>query len=401
MLVGIKVKIYPNKSQEIYINELLDAYRFIFNKCLEYKIKKFSQEKVAVGLKDLGKFVHQHLRKSEDFSFLKTHNSKVLFQATIDLLDAYKRFFVNKTGFPKFKSRFDVQSCRFPADAISKKTFENSKVNLTKQLKGLKFKCSKKYHEILLENQDKVKSATISREKSGQFWISFLVDTEIKEKLSEPIYDITGLDIGIKEFIVDSNSEVVENQHFDKACHKKIKRLQQKLSGTEKGSKNREKARLKLSKAHAEIKAKKNHFLHETTKKYIEESKVIGIEDLNISGMMKTHKLARSIQELSVYEFTRQLEYKTHKFGRDLIRVDRFFPSSQIHNSCGYRNLNLKLSDREWLCESCKEMVQRDYNAALNIRDEAKRILNLIGNCCPDFKPVDSALVDDLSCCNK
>lgn len=164
MLIGIKVKIYPNKGQESYINELLDAYRFTYNKCLEYKIKKYKEEKKSVGLSALGNYFHSVLAKEKEFEFLQKHNTKILKQSILDMLDAYKRFFVNHTGFPKFKSRFDKQSCTFSAQAISKKTFENSKVNLTKQLKGLKFRCSDRYHEILLENQGKVKSATIGHQ---------------------------------------------------------------------------------------------------------------------------------------------------------------------------------------------------------------------------------------------
>ena len=143
MLQGIKTQIYPTVKQKIYLDDLLGSYRFVFNKCLEYKIGQFTNHNKNVGLKELGNFVHQNLRKSKDFTWLTKHNSKVLFQATLDLLDAYKNFFVNESGFPNFKSKKDKQSCRFPVDAIAKKTFNGSRVNLTKQIKNLKFKCSK------------------------------------------------------------------------------------------------------------------------------------------------------------------------------------------------------------------------------------------------------------------
>lgn len=400
MLKGIKVKLYPTKKQEIYINELLGSCRFVYNKCLEKKIEEYTLNNKSMGLKELGTYFHQYLTKTKEFEFIISHNTNVLKQEIINLLDAYKRFFVNGNGFPKFKSKKDVQSCRFPYTSISKKTFKNNRVNLTKQLRGLKFKCSTKYSEMLSKYRGglggTIKSATITKEKSGEFWISFLIDLP-SEVLPEPKFESIGLDFGIKDFIVTSRNEKITNLKTIRGNEKKLKRLNQNLSRKTKGSKNKNKTRLKLAKFHKKLSNKKNTYIHTVTKKIVAENKLIGIEDLNISGMMKNHNLARSISELSIYETTRQLEYKSLFYGRDIVRIDRFFPSSKLCGNCGEVNKELKLSDREWLCSKCETFLNRDENAAKNIEKEAVRLFNLtkIGSCCSEFKPADSAPVDD------
>lgn len=390
MLKGIKTQIYTTVKQEIYIDNLLGSYRFVYNKCLEYKINEYTLNNKNVGLKDLGQFVHQNLRKNPEFAWLNKHNSKVLFQAPLDMLDAYKNFFVNHTGFPKFKSKKNVQSCRFPADAISKKGVVGNKITLTKQLKNLKIACSNRDLETL--QSTKIRSATITKEKTGLYFCSFLIDVPV-ESVPEPTNFAVGIDLGIKTYAVirsDNETKGIANPKFTRNNERKLRRLNQKLSNTQKGSKNREKAKQKLAKAYYKIKCQKEWFLHNLTTSLVKENEVIGIEDLNVSGMMKNHKLARSIQELSAFEFKQQLLYKAVKWNRKLIQIDRFFPSSKICSNCGWKNENLKLSDRIFKCQECKLEIDRDENASINIRDEAIRIYNLmkIGKSSPEFKPV-------------
>ncbi|HNC58780.1 MAG TPA: RNA-guided endonuclease TnpB family protein [Leptospiraceae bacterium] len=397
MLKGIKVKLYPTKNQEIYINNLLGSYRFVYNKCLEKKIEEYTLNNKSFGLKDLGVYFHQHLTKTEDFNFLTAHNTHVLKQALIDLLDAYKRFFVNGSGFPKFKSKKNIQSCRFPSTALATKLFTNNRINLVKQLKGLKFRCSTTEKESLLNKRNKIKSATLSKEKSGEFWISFLIDLP-SEVLPEPKYESIGLDFGIKDFITTSRNEKITNLKTVRNNKKNLKRLNQNLSRKVKGSKNRKKAQIKLAKAYKKLTNKKNTYIHTITKKIVQENSLVGIEDLNISGMMKNQNLAKSIAELSIYETSRQLEYKSKWYGRDIVRIDKFYPSSKLCSNCGWKNEILQLSDREWVCKECGAFHDRDENAAKNIEKEALRLFNLtkqVGSCCSEFKPVDSALMDD------
>jgi putative transposase len=375
---GIRTQIYPTVKQKIYIDDLLGSYRFVYNKCLEFKMNEYTEKSVIVGMKELGQFVHHNLRKSSDFEFLQKHNSKVLFQTCIDLLNAYKRFFVNGAGFPKFKSKKDVQSCRFPADAVAKKAVVGNRLNLTKQLKNLKIACSDRDLKTL--RNTKIKSVTIIKEKTGLYFTSFLLDIPV-EQVDKPKTFTVGIDFGIKSFAKIHNGEEfseITNPKFIRNNEKKLKKLQRNLSKKQKGSKNKEKTRIKLAKAYYKIKCQKEWFLHNFTTKTVKENQVIGIEDLSISNMLKNHKLSKALQELSLYEVKRQLLYKSLKWSRNLIQIDRFYPSSKLCSSCGWKNQDLKLSDRVFHCKECGLKIGRDENAAINIRNEALRIYSLI-----------------------
>ena len=167
-----------------------------------------------------------------------------------------------------------------------------------------------------------------------------------------------------------------ENLHFNKNESKKLIRLQKQLSRKKNGSNNREKARLKLAKAYKKISDKKEYYLHQVSNYLIDENQVICMEDLNVKGMLRNHCLAESIQEMNFGEFKRMLEYKAKWYGRKIVFIDRFYPSSKTCNHCGYINKKLKSSDRQWVCPDCGEIIERDYNAALNIRDEGIRLIS-------------------------
>lgn len=377
MLTGIKVEVFPTVKQQIYIKQLFGAYRFVFNKCLEFKIEQYKEYSVNVGLKEIGSYLHGTLTKSDDTAFLKEHNSKVLVQSAMQVLEAYKKFFVNHAGFPNFKSRKNKQSVRFPADAISKNTFIGNRCNFVKQLKGLKFKCSDKYNQILLENNGKVKSATLSQEPNGNYFVSFLVENEPRQLPEPTSSEVLGIDVGIKSFLVASDGTEITNPKFTRTNQVKLSKLQRQLSKKVKGSNNRNKARLKLAKFQYKINCQKSNFLHNLTTKLITENKVIGIEDLNVKGMMKNHKLARSIQELSLFEFETQLTYKANRYDRKVISIDRFYPSSKLCSNCGWKDFDLNLSDRTYQCLSCGLTIDRDLNASYNIKKEATRLFEL------------------------
>lgn len=376
MLRAIKIRLYPNKIQEEYISSLLGSYRFVYNQCLDKKIKTYTSEKTNLGLKELGNFFHQDLTKNEEYNWLKEHNTKVLKQSVINLLDSYKRFFVNNTGFPKFKSKHDnKQSCRFPSEAISiKNDYESRKLSLTRQIKDIKFKTSDKYAAYLNKHKNSIRSATLTRAKSGSYYLSILIDGDLMKIVNKPQNEFIGLDLGIKDFIVDSNGNSYENIKIKRSNQKKLSRLHRSLSKKEKGSKNRDKTRIKLSKFYEKLNNQKENYIHHVTNQLINENQVIVIEDLNVKGMMQNHYLARSIQELSLYRFKEMLRYKAEWNGRHIVQVDRFFPSSKLCSCCGYINKELKLSDREWTCKNCKVNHDRDLNAAINIEIEGKRL---------------------------
>ncbi len=374
MLKAIKLQIYPSKEQQSDINKLLGSCRFVFNNCLEHKIKTYNETKETIGFAKMGLYLTQ-LKKQEDLFFLNESHAKVLQQSLIDLETSYKNFFKNGMGFPKFKSKHNSrQSCRFPIDAIGK--IKGNRINIIKKLKDIHFKCSVKDERYLNRNQDKIKSGTLSKTKSGKFFFSILIEKG-HDKILPKSDKIVGIDLGIKSFIVTSDNKLYENLRIIRNNEEKLKRLHHLLSRKQKGSKNKNKARIKLARFHDKLNNRKENYLHKVVNELLEENQTIVIENLNVKGMMKNHSLARSIQELSINRFLGILRYKNEWYGRDVIEVDRYYPSSKLCNCCKNKNDDLKLSDREWKCDFCGSMNDRDLNAALNIRDEGVRILGI------------------------
>lgn len=378
MLKAIKIRLYPNKTQENKLNSLLGSYRFVYNQCLSFKKQRYESEKLNTNLSDLGHYFHQNLR--DEYEWLKEHNTKVLKQSIINLEQAYKNFFKQGKGFPKFKSKYDEQKARFPQEAVSSKTFdeENTRLNLTTTINGLKFECSDRDKSYLYKNKVGIKSVTITKRKSGSFYATILIDGDLLRQVNAQATRISvGIDFGIKSLLTLSDGSSIDNPKWIRSNEKQLKKLQKQLSKKQKGSNNRYKAKLKLAKKHEQIKNQKQDFLHNITIKIINENQVIILEDLNVSGMMKNHKLAKSIQELGLYEMRRQFEYKSQWYNRELVFVDRFFPSSKTCSCCGWKNNSLKLSDREFICEGCGLVIDRDENAAINIENEGLRLRKL------------------------
>lgn len=378
MLKAIKVRIYPNDVQKEFISKQLGCCRKIYNLLLDYKKTEWEQNHKSIGLKELGKYLTD-LKKQTEYDYLNGVHSKVLQQSMQDLNTAFNNFFNGlkknqHVGYPRFKSKHDnKQSCRFPVDIFNRKNFicdkiKGNRITLIKQLQNIHFKCSKKDEKYLNKNQKYIHSVTLTKSNTDKYFLSILIDYQIVKY--KQLDTVIGLDLGIKNFIIDSNGNRFENKHFYKNKEKRIKFLNKCLSHKQKGSKNRNKARLKLAKLHEKINNQRNNYLHQITSMLVNENQVICIEDLNVKGMMQNHKLAKSIQELSLYEFRRQLEYKCKFYGRDLIIIDRFYPSSKTCHYCGYIKKDLKLNDREWACPECGHIIDRDYNAALNILDE-------------------------------
>ena len=381
MLKAIKVRIYPNDVQKEFISKQLGCCRKIYNLLLDYKKTECEQNHKSIGLKELGKYL-TNLKKQTEYDYLNGVHSKVLQQSMQDLNIAFNNFFKGLkknqyVGYPKFKSKHDnKQSCRFPVDIFNRKNYicdkiKGNRITLIKQLSNIHFKCSKKDEKYLNKSQRFIRSVTLTKSNTDKYFLSILIDYQIIKH--EQLDTIIGLDLGIKDFIVDSNRNRFENKHFYKNKEKQIKFLNKCLSRKQKGSKNRNKVRLKLAKLHEKISNQRNNYLHQITSMLVNENQVISIEDLNVKGMMQNHKLAKTIQELSLYEFRRQLEYKCKFYGRDLIIIDRFYPSSKTCHHCGYIKKDLKLNDREWVCNKCGHIIDRDYNAALNILDEGLR----------------------------
>ena len=377
MLIGIKIRLYPNKEQEQKINKTLGCYRFVYNHMLAIKQEAYKRDKTNLGLCELSKYLFGTLRKDEQYAWLKEENTKVMVQSIRQMLTAYDRFFKYHDGFPKFKSKKDKQSALFPLEAISKlNTFETRYISLTKPLKNIKFRCSDLYLRRLQKYSKNIRSATLSKSKSGNYFLSIIVEMEDDElKKFEHTNKQVGIDLGVKDFVITSNGEVFGNKHFLKKEEKKMNRLQRQLSRKVKGSNNREKQRVKIAKLFERITNKKESYIHYVVNKLLQSYDTIFMEDLNVQGMVRNHHLAKAISEVGLSRFKKVITTKALDNDKQVIYIDRFYPSSKTCSKCGHKKQDLKLSDREWTCPQCGAKHDRDINAAVNILLEGKRML--------------------------
>lgn len=378
MLRAVKVRLYPNKTQEQTLNKVLGCYRFVYNKTLALKQNAYNDDKTNLKLTDLSKWFHGTLLKDEQCSWLKEQNTKVMKQAIRQMLTAYEKFFKQHNGFPKFKAKKDKQSALFPIEAISKhNTFETRHISLTTPLKNIKFRCSDLYFRRLQKYKDNIRSATLSKTKSGNFFLSILVEMNNDElKRFGQTNKQIGIDLGVKDFVITSDGEVFENKHFLRKEEKKLKRLQRQLSKKVKGSNNRNKQRIRLAKVYEHIANKKLNYIHYITNELLRYFDVVFMENLNTSGMLKNHHLAKAIQEVGFYLFKEILQNKASVNGKQVVLIDRFYPSSKTCSVCGYKKTDLILKDRYWICPNCGTYLDRDINAAINILTEGQRILS-------------------------
>ena len=377
MFRAIKVKLYPNKQQEQVINKILGCYRFVYNHMLALKQQEYDDNKISLSLCDISKYFHNTLCKDEKYSWIKEQNTHVMKQSIRQMMSAYDRFFKLHSGFPKFKTKKDRQSALFPIGAISKRnTFETKHISLIKSLKNIKFRCSDLYFKRLQTYKDSIRSATVSKTKSGNYFLSILIDIPQDEIIKfKQIGGSVGIDLGVKDFVITSDGEIFENKHFLKKQENKIKKLQRQLSKKVKGSNNRDRARIKLAKAYERLVNQRENYIHSVVNELLKYYDTICMEDLNVSGMLKNHNLAKAIQEVGFYRFKSVLLDKSVNNGKRVVFVDRFYPSSKTCSCCGYVYRRLTLKEREWKCPDCGEIHDRDLNAAMNILTEGERIL--------------------------
>jgi putative transposase len=299
-----------------------------------------------------------------EYPFLQDVHSQPLQMASRNLDNAFTKFFREKKGFPKFKSKKNpVQSFQYPQGV--KLNWESSKVYLPKVGQ---VKC--KLHRFFEGN---IKTCTVSRTPTGKYFVSILVDNKEPVPESQPFNSETtiGIDVGLTYFATLSDGTKVENPRILKKTSVKLKKLQQSVSRKVKGSNNRRKAIRKVAQCHEDIANQRSDFLHKLSFNLISENQAIAIEDLNVSGMLKNHKLAKHIADASWSEFRTMIIYKCKKYGKTLLTIGRFDPSSKICSKCGYHNINLALKDRNWICPDCGAVHDRDINAAINIKSFA------------------------------
>ena len=359
MLKSYKFRLYPNTEQEILIQKTFGCVRFVYNQCLAYKIDKYKNEQITLSRIDVNNYKNQVLKNQ--YEWLKEVDKWALDNAVINLDSAYQKFFKEHKGFPKFKSKKcnrKSYKTNFSNNNIEA-DFDSRKIKLPK-LKWVKARGLSKF-------EGKIKSATISQTPSGKYYCSVVVEQTDFESLPETFENV-GIDLGIKDFAITSDGQKFENPKFLAKSEKKIAKLQRQLSRKSKGSKNCNKVRIRLAKAWEKLANQRKDFLQKLSTELIRKYDVICLEDLNVSGMVKNHNLAKSISDCSWSEFARMLQYKADWFGRKISKIDRFYPSSQTCSCCGSKNPAVKdLKVREWICPECGAKHDRDINAANNI----------------------------------
>ena len=374
ILKGYVLRLYPTNNQKELINKTIGCTRFIYNRFLDEKIKEYKTSGKSKSCYDQ---IKELPGLCKEYPWLSEVDSCSLRTALFNLDDAYKRFFKKQNEFPKFKNK-DVGNS-YKTNNIKntykdknyesiKLDFQNKVITLPK-LKEVKFRGYRNKTSLI----GNVKSAVIRRQ-AGKYYVSVLVE----EPLLLPEFtprSIVGLDLGIKDLIITSYNEKIENSLKSQNVQKRINGLQKGLARCRPGSKNRYKIKLKIQRAYMKLKNIRKHLIHDITKKLVKENDIIVMEDLDIKNMYQTHSIAKSLTNIPLAEIKRVLEYKCKWQNKKLFTINRYYPSSQICSVCGYRNRELKdLSIREWECPECGRVHDRDLNASVNIMFEGLKM---------------------------
>lgn len=374
--IGYKFRIYPTKEQEVIFAKTFGCTRYVYNYFLNLRNTQYFDNQISLSRYDCIKLLPS-MKSCEETSWLKEVDSIAL-QSSVEYLDeGFKRFFEdikkpkNKrrgVGKPKFKSKHGKQSYTTKNVNNSIRIIDN--MLLLPKIGTINFD----YHR---EVCGIIKRATITKSKSGKYYVSLICDN-VEYLQREPTGALVGIDLGLDSFITTSDGQKIEPQKYYRKLEKRLKRLQRKMSRKPKGSKNREKSRIELAKQSEKVSNKRNDFQHKVSRELVNTYDIICLEDLNVKGLQKNHKIAKSIQDAGWSSFVSKLEYKANFEDKIVIKIDRFFPSSQLCSTCGYKNVEVKdTSIRKWECPQCGTKHDRDTNASINILNEGIRLMNL------------------------
>ncbi len=397
MLTVYKFRLYPNEEQQELFSKYFGCSRVAWNKALElrenyYKEHRNDKAKKGLNYYDTARFLKE-LKQKEEYKWLKEANSQSLQQTLMDLDKAFKAFFKSISKYPKYKRKSNKQSFRIPQFF----NFADNLLYLPKMGKGIKMEVHREFPK------DKVRQLTITKTPTGKYFVSLVVDDrkEAPSKVmitSNPNKTI-GIDVGLKDFAVLSNGIKIANPRHLQKAEGLLKLRQRALSRKKKGSNNRDKAKLMVAKTHERTTNKRNDFIHKVSTAITKRFDTIVIETLNIRGMKKNHNLAKAISNASWNKLFQSLKYKAEKQGKNVIEIGMFEKSSKTCSVCGHVNKGLTLKEREWECTNCNTLLDRDINAAINIRNfSLKQIgLNQIPSDRGEFKPVENPLTAELT----
>ncbi|QQV91761.1 transposase accessory protein [Klebsiella phage vB_KpM_FBKp34] len=364
ILKAYKMRFYPTQEQKILLAKTFGSCRFIYNHILAWRKEAYEKDKNKINFAEASR---ELTKVKKEYEWLNEVSVVALQQELRNQEKAYSNFFSGRARFPKFKSRYD-NSYSFN---LTKNAFKyiNGQLFIAKSMKvSLDVKWS--YGEL----PSHPSSITISKDASGRYFVSCLCETEIEEL---PISSkTTGIDLGLKDLYITADGLKGKNGKFTKKYAKRLARLQRKLSRMKKGGSNYNKMRLKVAKTHAKVSDSRRDALHKATSNLVKTYQIISTETLKVKNMIKNRKLAKHIADASWGEFVRQLEYKASWFGRSIVKIEQFYPSSKTCSCCGHVLEELKLNVRHWVCPSCKTDHDRDINAALNIHKRGLEIFN-------------------------
>lgn len=369
MLKAYKYRIFPTDDQKDQLQKYFGVSRLIYNLGLETKTVAYASNKKSISKYNL---IKQLPELKQEFDFIKDCPSQVLQHSLINLDTAYQNFFKGRGQFPKFKNKYSKQSITFPQGfEIS---FKNNIIKLPK-LKNVAIDYHREFKGI-------PKRVTLSKTSTDKYFVSILVDTqtELPKKKKVKTNTSVGIDFGIKDLAVTSDGIVYENKNFFKFQQKRLKVEQRSLTRKVKGSKNREKQRIKVASLQEKIRNQRTDYLHKISTEMIQQYDTIVLEDLAVSNMVKNHNLARAISDMGWRQLRIMIEYKAKWYGKNVIIIGRFKPSSKTCSNCGNIKKDLKLSDRTYDCQKCGFSEDRDLNAAYNIKNFGVRNNPLYAN---------------------